>query len=362
MNTIPFSRSHSQSLVYAAVINALTQCGWQPPTASLPYNAQLTGFQLKSLSLSSLTVLQEDLTTLHGSSSERHSLEPGVRDNGVNDNADQPTAVHDAVRKSSNGPSTQHEHQLEDANTQEIIDLCSSPSSSASPRDDGSKTLIRSEERQILSSPSSLSTVNAPNLTRAKVANHTTTKASDITRALGKVVSQRTFSVVKEERNSLQTNTVAAQNNHKQYRALAEAPPLSDVRTTYSPSRPQGRPVAADFFTPHSSPEPGEIRVDPPQYSMKDIEDLIEEEKTKGLRAHQARHAESIRSTFRWPQDTYPNTIGLKRTTSSVLPPNGGLRDGDGRNAKRARHMTEPGDQSYLQHTVSGLTGLSRPH
>ncbi|KAL8735514.1 MAG: hypothetical protein Q9181_002757 [Wetmoreana brouardii] len=359
MDPIPFSRSRSQSLVYAAVVDALTQRGWQPPAANLSYNAQLTGFQLKSLSPSSLTVPQEDLATLHGSPFEQSLLDPGYGNTRVIDNVDHTSVLHHAVTAFPNRPNTQHAQQQEDATALEIIDLCSSPdpsrSSSADESHPRSNTPIATEG-QILSSPSSLSTVNAPNSTRAKVANHTTTEASNITSTLGKALSQHTFKVSREARNSLQTNTAAAHNNRKRYRALAKAPPLSDVRVTYKPSRPLGRLVAADFFTPHSSPEPGEIRAEPARYSTKDIEDLIGEEKAKALRAHQARRAEPIGSTLRQPQDTCANTIGPKRATSGILPPNESLKDGDGRNVKRAKHIAGPEDRSYLQYTVSGLS------
>lgn len=98
------------------------------------------------------------------------------------------------------------------------------------------------------------------------------------------------------------TTSPAPDLTAKKCKSLADAPPLSATRQILSP-KPRKRPVAADFFTPPSTPENEDLVPEAqPTYDSADIERLIEEEREKATAGqHQA-----IQAEFYIPQSSLP--------------------------------------------------------
>lgn len=348
MDASPFSHARSRGLVYAAVVNALIQCGWQPPTVFLSHNHELIGSHLASLSSSTLTILQEDLATLHGSSSNQDNTESSIKEFGTVDKADQPTVLHDDAAGLQHRGSSQHGRQRASPPALNVVDLCDSPGLSASPSttDSTLKSSIQftGEEDRIPSNATSVSHTHAPNRAVARVVSGGITKASNKVQASGKVTPQATSALARKNRTTLPASRSPVHQKHRAYCVLAEAPPLSDTRSLHAPPRPHERAVAADYFTPRSSPEPGEIRAKPLQFSMDDIVALIEEEKSKAPYEKQLRPGTAGRLSIQRADAGTEKRVRTQETAGNDARACGEVRDHDDRRLKKAKLGRKPMD------------------
>ena len=296
MSASPSSPSSPKSLVFSAVTDALMQCGWPPPPPPPPppptrvpsseYHQNCgSSSGLLALSASSLTALQEDIARLHSSDGE--NKEAGYENLNHAEGIERSAAVVCDGDKERSG----------NWKGGRVIGVFKH-----TPRNGRGQTYLLQPSDTTDTAPSSSDRVN----TTLNSSNNTPSFSHNRPAAPRNPSLQNPVSISTAPRTLLPSTTKyrthasprnKARNNPRSYRTLADAPPLSDDKITDAqPLRPRKkRAVAADFFTPRSSPTVADKTLEHDVtvmdgkdgkrevqgFSMDDVIELIEEEKAR---------------------------------------------------------------------------------
>ncbi|KAL8684939.1 MAG: hypothetical protein Q9218_008062 [Villophora microphyllina] len=358
---VPSSQAYDQSLVPTAIANALIRYGWQPPKASFSYHQPFIGYQLNALSSSTLTILQEDLATLHRSPSHKGQARTDARCSQVIDHGGQSTASGTGIIKFERGLII-HDNQHGYAHVLNVIDLKNWPRRCPSQSHGSSATTSHTSARKIQTRSSSDSAFTSSVSTPDPVVVATKTAKVAKARQLAQVGSQDTSGRSRKRRYSSFTGRTAVLASHEPCRTLAQAPPLSTIRATPPSTLPSSRVVAADFFTPQRSLEPGVVKAESLDFNVSDVAELIEEEKSGKARKHE----DLADRTDLWSIDEH-QAISVHKAPATHAD---GVRpaayqmvmDADGRVFKKAKNAAEFLDRAQ-QHQTSGNTkGSTEPY
>lgn len=348
------SQAHAQSLI--AITNALVQSGWQPPKFSSPDDQQATGVGLKALDSSALTILQEDLTALHVSHATPNEV-------SAIDSPDHSAALRDGLVRFRRGLIVR-DFQHGAANILHSVDICSPPGRAASHIDEGPAhwSPIQDTETYSQCCSDEIYSPNAP-FDQAYV----TTEKTEEPRApwgaqmLAQVIPRDPWSLGRKPKNSSSTDSSATLVEYQLDPSLACTGPLSNTKVARSPTRRVRKPVAADFFTPESSVERGEVGKDPSDFTMVDIEDLIKEERVAAV--CKQKHTE--RSNPWSIPDFHLNPewgVSIKGTAGEFGAPDRGFRDSGGRVVKKVRPNMESPANTQLQQKFGNESDSMRTH
>ncbi|KAL8712885.1 MAG: hypothetical protein Q9225_006875, partial [Loekoesia sp. 1 TL-2023] len=319
MDAVLVANDRLQYLVTSLLNNALSWHPWRASVTAQPSSDREIFPLLYSQSPSVLQILQEDIANLHGLRAEANRSETGTSDSPPTEKSNQSEPSDNDIVGSEESPHGKYDQQRNHNRLLNVLGSWSSPRYPASSSDDTKQAESEHQAAEPSEQAPSPSPSPDTNYTRDFIAvvgvNNQSAVSSYEEPASDESVSPH--SIETHQTNESSSRICLGKPIRKQHRSLAEAPPLSELYV-YSPFRSRKRPTAAEFFTHDSTPEAGEISLQPDDFSMEDIERLINEEKSAALLARANRCATNLRPRSRNPKVFANNAF---RWLSSVDPP-----------------------------------------